>query len=80
MDAHDLVDPERRNVSGYLVLVGRLRDEPDETALFVQVPDLPGCMTHGGDMDEALEMAADAIATWLDACRTLGRPFPEPSA
>lgn len=32
----------------------------------VAVPPLPGCITHGDDVDESLEMARDAIACHLE--------------
>ncbi len=32
----------------------------------VSVPSLPGCITHGESIDEALAMARDAIATYLE--------------
>lgn len=31
----------------------------------VRVPDLPGCVTFGKDIPDALEMAQDAIEMWL---------------
>jgi predicted RNase H-like HicB family nuclease len=31
----------------------------------VRVPDLPGCITCGTDLADAIEMAEDAIAMWL---------------
>ncbi|MDK9710408.1 type II toxin-antitoxin system HicB family antitoxin [Acidaminobacter sp.] len=31
----------------------------------VSVPDLPGCFTQGKDLQEAYEMAQDAIALWI---------------
>ncbi len=32
---------------------------------FIRVPDLPGCVTEGNDLFDALDMAKDAIAMWL---------------
>jgi predicted RNase H-like HicB family nuclease len=32
----------------------------------VTVPALPGCITHGDTVEEALEMARDAIACYLE--------------
>jgi len=32
---------------------------------FIKVPDLPGCVTEGNSLPDALDMAADAIAMWL---------------
>lgn len=31
----------------------------------VSVPDLPGCFTQGKDLQEAYDMAQDAIALWI---------------
>jgi predicted RNase H-like HicB family nuclease len=42
------------------------------------VPELPGCMSDGGTPQEALENVYDAIACWIEACREMGRPVPEP--
>ena len=33
---------------------------------WVEFPDLPGCVTQGHDDLEAMEMAEDALGTWLD--------------
>ena len=32
---------------------------------FIKVPDLPGCVTEGENLSDALDMAQDAIAMWL---------------
>lgn len=37
----------------------------DNGKYFIKVPDLPGCMTEGLDLPDALDMAQDAIAMWL---------------
>ncbi len=34
-------------------------------AVEVDFPDLQGCLTFGGDLEEAYEMAVDALAGWL---------------
>jgi len=46
----------------------------------VRVPDLPGCITSGQDLADALAMAADAANLWLCAAEDCGDPIPEPSA
>ena len=51
----------------------------DDDAFLVEVPDLPGCMTHGRTPDEAARNADEAISLWLDTAREMGRPIPEPS-
>jgi predicted RNase H-like HicB family nuclease len=51
----------------------------DEDAAFIaDVPELPGCMAHGGSYAEALKNAEQAIELWLETARDLGRSIPQP--
>lgn len=43
-----------------------LRPEP-EGGYTVIVPSLPGCITYGEDIREAMKMAEDAIKAYLDS-------------
>jgi predicted RNase H-like HicB family nuclease len=43
------------------------------------VPDLPGCMSDGETPEEALAQVQDAIKSWIDEARALGRSVPVPS-
>jgi antitoxin HicB len=43
------------------------------------VPDLPGCISDGETPEEALANVRDAVASWIDEARALGRAVPEPS-
>jgi predicted RNase H-like HicB family nuclease len=43
------------------------------------VPDLPGCVSTGGTLDEVLENIREAIALHLEGMRAEGLPIPEPS-
>lgn len=45
----------------------------------VSVPELPGCMTHGKTYEEALQQAQDAIESWVQVAKELGRPIPPPN-
>lgn len=39
---------------------------PAENGFYaVSVPDLPGCFTQGNDLQDAYDMAQDAIALWI---------------
>ena len=38
---------------------------PDEGSISVFFPDLPGCLTYGDDLDNAYEMAKEAMGGWL---------------
>jgi len=42
----------------------------------VTVPALPGCITEGDTVDEALENAREAIQGYLEALKAQGRPVP----
>ena len=40
---------------------------PNEDGSYTVIfPDLPGCITEGKDLDDALHMAQDALATWVE--------------
>ena len=43
----------------------------------VIVPALPGCVTEGDTLDEAREMAADAIKCYCESLLKDGLPLPE---
>lgn len=45
----------------------------------VRVPDLPGCITCGKDLADAIEMAEDAIAMWLCDAEDNKESIPAPS-
>ncbi len=52
-----------------------LREEP-EGGYTVFVPTLPGCITYGKDIKEALEMAKDAIEGYLLCLKEHGEEIP----
>jgi predicted RNase H-like HicB family nuclease len=43
----------------------------------ITVPALPGCMSAGDTIDEALSMIRDAMELWLDAAREQGASIPQ---
>lgn len=45
---------------------------------FVQVVDLPGCMSQGDTFKEACQMIVEAMDTWLQVSLEGGDPIPEP--
>ncbi|MDR1291870.1 MAG: type II toxin-antitoxin system HicB family antitoxin [Clostridiales Family XIII bacterium] len=47
--------------------------------ILVNVPDLPHIHTFGDDMADAIYMAQDAMAMWLDDAEQGGRDIPEAS-
>ncbi len=48
----------------------------DEVGYTVTVPSLPGCITEGDTVDEALSEAREVIALFLETMEELGRPIP----
>jgi len=53
-----------------------LRSEP-EGGYTVLVPSLPGCVTYGETIDEALRMAEEAMLGCILGLEDLGKPVPE---
>jgi len=52
---------------------------PDEGGGYlVEFPDLPGCMSDGETVEEAITNGEDAMRCWLEAMREAGRPIPPP--
>lgn len=45
----------------------------------VEVPDLPGCVTEGDNLADAIEMGTDAASGWILGELEEGRSFPSPS-
>jgi predicted RNase H-like HicB family nuclease len=52
----------------YKILLNRER----EGGFTVNVPSLPGCITYGEDLDEAISMAKEAIELYLEELRARG--------
>ncbi|MBM6676137.1 type II toxin-antitoxin system HicB family antitoxin [Olsenella uli] len=62
----------RFNYPGYL--------EPNELGGYsVWFPDLPECHTDGDDLDDAVNMAAEALELVLESYIENGRELPEPT-
>jgi predicted RNase H-like HicB family nuclease/predicted RNA binding protein YcfA (HicA-like mRNA interferase family) len=51
---------------------------PDEDGGYaVEVPSLPGCISQGDTMDEALDNIREAIQTWIEDAQVHGEEIPE---
>jgi len=61
----------------YAIRIERLAAS-DGGGYLATAPDLPGCMSDGATPEEGLENIQDAIASWLDEARRLGREPPPP--
>src|SRR5665213_2087795 len=42
----------------------------------VEFPDYPGCMSDGETPEEAIKEGADALKSYLETLKALGRPMP----
>lgn len=62
-------------MTSYIALI---RKETDSD-FGVEFPDLPGCVTAGRDLDEAMAFAREALALHIDGLRSDGETLPEPS-
>ncbi len=54
--------------------------DPDEGGYCVTFPDLPGCITEGDSLEEALTMAKDALALHLWSLEQAGDEIAAPSS
>jgi antitoxin HicB len=55
-------------------------EEDEGGGYLIEFPDLPGCMADGETVEEALREGADAVRSWTETMRELGRPVPLPSS
>jgi predicted RNase H-like HicB family nuclease len=52
---------------------------PADDGITVDFPDLPGCVTSGNTMEEAIYMAEDAACGWIHSSLEDGKKLPPPS-
>lgn len=52
----------------------------EEDRYFVKFPDVDGCLTEGTNMEQAYEMAVDALGLVLSYLKDNNKPIPVPSA
>lgn len=70
----------KKTIDHYLSLPYRLEIVPDveEGGFGARYPDLPGCVTCGETMEQAIVNALDAKTAWLQAALEDGVEIPEP--
>ena len=54
-----------------------LEPDPEEGGYTVTVPALPGCVTQGETIEEAIVMAKDAIRLFIETLMAEGQPVPQ---
>lgn len=68
-----------KNFEYYMSLPYRIVFYPVSEGGFVaEIPDLPGCLTQGDDMQDTLAMIEDAKAAWIDIAMQDNKEIPEP--
>ena len=53
--------------------------DSDSGKILAKVPDLPGCISSGKDLKEAIEEITDAASLWLVSAEDREDPIPEPT-
>lgn len=64
-------------ISDYPFTIRHLLDE-EGGGYLIEFPDLPGCMSDGETIDEAIANGQEAIQAWIDAAKAMNRPIPKP--
>jgi antitoxin HicB len=68
----------QRRMSDYRFTVRPLSDD-EGGGYLVEFPDLPGCMSDGETIEEAVASGQDAKASWIAAMTEAGHPIPPPT-
>jgi antitoxin HicB len=71
-----------RTIEEYMKLPYGMELLPDteEGGFVVSFPDLPGCLTVGGTIEEAYKNAEDAKREWILAAMEMGITIPKPDS
>jgi len=56
-----------------------IKDSDPDQPWFIQVKELPGCMSHGDTPEEAVTMIREAMALWIEGALEDGQVIPEPA-
>lgn len=51
----------------------------DGSGYYAKVPDLPGCITTGNSLSDAIDQITDAMSAWLVVAEDEGEPIVPPS-
>jgi antitoxin HicB len=52
--------------------------EEEGGGYLIEFPDLPGCMSDGETVDEAIKNGNDAIQAWIATAKEVNRQIPKP--
>lgn len=56
-----------------------VKEIAEEGGFWISFPDIPECLTEGDNMEDAYNMAIDALGLCLEDMKKNNIPFPEPS-
>lgn len=65
------------NIGGYPFNI-RTLSKGDGGGFLIEFPDLPGCMSDGNTIEEAIANGADAMEGWIVAMHEAGRAIRPP--
>ena len=65
------------NIENYPFSIRHLSQE-EGGGYLIEFPDLPGCMSDGESIDEAIKNGFDAAKCWLEVAREDNRNIPKP--
>jgi len=63
----------------YEILIRRLEEE-EGGGWLATIPDLPGCVSDGESIEDAVKNITDAKRAWVITAFEAGRKIPEPSS
>lgn len=56
----------------------RYLSEEEGGGYLISFPDLPGCISDGGTIEEAIKNGIDAVDSWIKTSQEYNDPVPEP--
>lgn len=68
-----------REISRKILRYTAIFEPAEEGGYVVTVPTLPGCVTEGDTLEEAMEMVKDAISGYIASLKKHGEPIPQES-
>ncbi len=68
-----------KKISKEILKYTAIFEPAEEGGYVVSVPALPGCMTQGETLEEAIEMIKDAISGYIASLRKHNEPIPTES-
>lgn len=69
---------KQRTLDDYLNLSYEITFIREEDCVFAEIKDLPGCMTQGETLDEALKLIEEARRGWIKTAFKIGMRVPFP--